>query len=303
MRIDIVSNLNNGKGLERDYWLLRGLLEGLGHEVRGVHFLGGEPPRRATDLVIFVEVCEARFLDLAPRRFLVPNPEWWFADNARYLADFDAVLCKTRDALRIFEPLTPRAVLTGFLSADRDDPAVPRERRFFHAPGGSAVKGTRAILEAWSSYRLPYPLTILASLPMRFHPARPHPPRSVELRPPADDGTFRRLQNAHAFHLCPSEYEGWGHYLHEALSVGAAVVTTDAPPMSEFAGCAIGIWPVTTGIQRLATTVRVSPEGIRDAVEQCAALGDAELARIRAVAREAFLAEREDFAKRIAALL
>ena len=30
-----------------------------------------------------------------------------------------------------------------------------------------------------------------------------------------------------------SEYEGYGHALHEALSVGAALATTDAAPMNE----------------------------------------------------------------------
>ena len=35
-------------------------------------------------------------------------------------------------------------------------------------------------------------------------------------------------------HICPSAREGFGHYINEARSVGAVVLTIDAAPMSEF---------------------------------------------------------------------
>ena len=48
-----------------------------------------------------------------------------------------------------------------------------------------------------------------------------------------DDAALRTLQNSHRFHLCLSEAEGWGHYIAEALSVGAITLTCDAAPMNE----------------------------------------------------------------------
>lgn len=44
---------------------------------------------------------------------------------------------------------------------------------------------------------------------------------------------IRFLQTSIGLHLCPSEREGFGHYLNEARAAGALVVTTDHPPMNE----------------------------------------------------------------------
>jgi len=40
--------------------------------------------------------------------------------------------------------------------------------------------------------------------------------------------------SAYGINLCPSEIEGWGHYLHEGLANGNIVVTTDRSPMNEY---------------------------------------------------------------------
>jgi hypothetical protein len=300
VHIAIVTNLDNGKGLERDYRLLRSLLEQWGHDVVGVHFQRHGEVRAAkgwADLAILLEVCEPCLLDVATRRWLVPNPEWWSPDRTALLGEFEQVLCKTKDALQRFAPLAPRAEYFGFTSEDRHQPGVVRARRFLHVAGGSVAKGTNAILEAWARFRLPYSLTVVSSL--KFASKAPN----VEFLGRVDTHRLSQLQNVCQFHLCPSEYEGWGHTIHEGLSVGAAVLTSDAPPMNEFAGVAYHIPPARSEQRGLASTALVAAPEVRDAVERAVAYTDAELRRIAATALDGFLDLRERFIGRLWQLL
>ena len=91
------------------------------------------------------------------------------------------------------------------------------------------------MLAAWDRYRFPYPLAVVSW----FNWSRC--PRNVELIGRLEDRSLRFFQNAARFHLCPSPYEGWGHVLHEGLSVGAAVLVPDTPVMNELDGCALRI--------------------------------------------------------------
>ena len=285
MQVAIVTHPTNGVGLERDFGVLRAVIESAGHKVTAVHHRRPKP-RARFDLVIFAETYVPGWEDLAPVRWAIPNPEWWFWNGAVPL--FDRILCKTRDTERIFLGLGGNAIYTGFEAASRLDPHVVRERVFLHVAGESRTKGTEAVIGAWEQLAIPHPLHVVTR--RRFRVGS----RKIRLHGWVKDGFLRALQNRCMFHLQPSEYEGFGHVVWEGLSTGAVVAVPDAAPLNEI-GAAVRIPVATTGSMQVATTARVAPDGIRNVVERMLALSDGEAAQIGAAGRAEYEAAVNNF--------
>jgi hypothetical protein len=310
MRFNIISNLSNGAGLERDYKLVRRILEEKGHSVEGVMF-DQSPPYPKADVNIWLEILPSpswgltvAAIDAAPRNWVIPNPEWWYADLwDRHLPRFEKVICKTRDCTRIFERKAPgRCSFTGFESLDLYEPETERQPTFLHMAGKSETKNTAAVMQAWREYSLP-PLTVVAYKPNIAHNCK-GVPNVVHIDRLSED-QVRGMMNRHRFHIMPSKYEGFGHYIHEAIGCGGIVLTTNARPMNEFRGIARQalIEPESQAQMRSAMAFSVSPRAIAMTVREMASLPEARLDQISENARRSFLADREDFRKAFGALL
>lgn len=289
MNWNIITAIDNGVGLQADYELLRGMLEAQGHQVTGWHHKTTEPPPRA-DINLFLEVVVPAHFVSAPRQWVMVNPEWWFEKWSVHLAEFDRVLCKTRNAERIFRPLAGEAVrYVGFESPDRRQPAVARQRAFIHVAGKSRTKNTEAVIEAWRVGKLPYPLLIVSTYYNWSHGCV----RSVG-RIPAEQ--LAREMNQCLFHLCPTAYEGFGHCLHEALGIGAVVITTNRPPMNEVA-VPLELLVTADGSRphHLAPLHRVTWKEIARAARAAWALPPEKIAEIQAANRRQFETGREEF--------
>jgi len=216
------------------------------------------------------------FLPLARCNVLMPHPEWFKREWLSHLQSLDRVFAKTRHAVPIFEAQGCRTDFVGFTSIDRLLADVPRERTFFHLGGRSENKGTQPLIDLW--IRKPdWPaLTIIQRAPLKLPPTMPANLRLITEY--LDDDALRVLQNRHAFHLCPSETEGFGHHLVEGMSVGAITLTTDAPPMNEMITNERGVLAAydRTGTQQLATTYFVGDAALEAGVQRMLALDGAE---------------------------
>ena len=234
MRIALVTNLN-GAGLQQDAELLQAFLVDLKHDVSIFQYDAEPKELPQFDIAIFLEVLPQQFLGLAKRRWWFVNPEFAKSDKIETANRFvEKVFTKTREAQRIMEEKLPgKTHYVGFLCRDQYMPDVPRKLIFLCVAGQSIIRGAEAVYDAWrwkkNGESIRSNLIILSSTLKRTNL-----PANVEIiERIADEEEFKRLQNMCQVHLCLSGTEGYGHALHEALSVGAMIVTTGAPPMNE----------------------------------------------------------------------
>lgn len=319
---------DNGRGLGHDVRLLQQALVSLGHRVHittaGPHrndgrwqalaqraglWFGwmrsfGRQPRRF-DVNIALEHVRPHHLRSARINLLVPNPEWCSPRSQRYLGRYDAVLCKTAHAMALFAPLARRVLHIGFSSADCLDDAVPREAGFLHIAGVSPLKGTERLLEVWRRHPQWPTLTVLQSPDVCAGPAPDNPPNLrhlVQRLPPAE---LRQLQNSHRFHVCLSETEGWGHYIVEAMSCKAVVLTCDAVPMNELVGTDRGVLVQATpaGMNHLATRFHFDQADFEAQMQRLLAMPAAAQEQLGLHARAWFDATAAGFPGRVRAAL
>jgi hypothetical protein len=295
VRFNLISNIGNGVGLQRDYELLRAELEKLGHEVSGVQF-DGQTTAPDADINIFLEVVVERFFNSAKWQWVVPNPEWWFKGWTPLLNRFEWVLCKTNHCESLFSAKGARCRYLGWKSQDFYDPQVPRVRKVLHLAGKSQTKNSQAVLNCWKHLNPTVDLTVVS---MHYDPKGA--PRTQHFGRVTDE-QLSYLMNSHQIHLMPSAYEGWGHALHEAMGVGAVVITTDAPPMNE-TGVQFRI-PVSGWREHhSAKLATVGHLGVLSAVNNALRHSDAELHAIGKSTRDRFLQDNEDFENRLMELV
>lgn len=320
IRVNLIAR-DNGFGLSRHLHLLEGALTGAGFDVtisgirrgalrKALHPLKlrtGTLARRLAgrtaqrwDVNLMLERVRPEYVPTARRNVLIPHPEWFDERDRAWLPRLDRVFALTRHAIPIFESLGLRVDYTGFTSEDRLDAGVPREPAFFHLAGRSSNKGTDTLLATWRTHPEWPRLTVLQS--PRVNRTIVSAPNIVHRVDYVPDDELKRLQNAHRFHLCPSETEGFGHYLVEAMGVRAVVVTLDAPPMNEMITLERGaLVPFSrTGKQGLAMTYFYDASALEAVIEKLLATPDAELDRMGAAARIWFEENDRAFRMRIA---
>jgi hypothetical protein len=316
-RFNLVTFLGYEFGLGRDFNLIKNLLEGWGHEVRGVN-LGLQrqevtTPVEDADVNIFLEVMNGDIFNRARQNWFVPNQEWYHFEWDHWLPGLSAIMCKTHEAERAFRDHgvpVEKLFHTGFESEDLYDPTIERKRKFLHVAGGSASKNTLAVGYAFAKFFYSpwdkdenHELILVSRDTGHQHQIVDR--KNCTYIEKAGVGELRRLMNECMFHIMPSGAEGWGHVIHEGLGCGAVMLTTDFPPMNEFKGIAPELlvnapsWkPMSIG--RIAW---VGGLQVKAAVEKAVRLKPERIAEIQAEARAGFLEQRNYFRSRFQELV
>lgn len=226
MHVNIYTTLN-GVGLQMDADLLKSLLVANGYGVTIVNRLNRETGLPASELGIHLEHAIYNDFHKNKRNIFIPNPEWCDGNSRSKLNQFDAIFCKTHHAVTVFAPIHKDVRYCGFTSIDHYNPKIKKSLVCFHLQGNSQMKNTEVLKAVYSKDR---------SLPVCYavsaHNIGKHGNLIFTGRQTKEN--LQTLLNGCLVHICPSQYEGFGHYINEARGCGAVVITTDTPPMNEF---------------------------------------------------------------------
>lgn len=246
LRINVITN-NNQYGLTSDAGILVRYLQQVAEssglyrfQVCPVSFYCAECGR--ADINIHLEIPCPLLVHSAPVNILVPNHEWWFRHWQPYLGLFDQVWVKTERARGLFQAellalygdnsqLDDKLRLVEWTSPDRGGVTKRETDQALHLAGRSRLKGTEELLDSWPE-EAPT-LHVIANAESVELPDKKQE-NIVYYRERLEEADLRTLMQRCALHICPSEDEGYGHYLNEARSCGALIVTVDAEPMRHF---------------------------------------------------------------------
>jgi len=274
MKVNIISK-DNSVGLSQDIQIVSELIKSLGWQVQFIDYQSNQ--FKKADINIFLELLEKKFIPYASKNVIIPNPEWFYNEWKRFIPYMDMVICKTVNCYEIFRKYTSRIAYTSFTSRDMYSSDVERQREFLHLAGLSSHKNTSAVIECWNN---PLPtLHFVKQEPFRGMPNVIHYDRIEDVG---------YIMNKCLFHLCPSEYEGFGHYLNEARSCGAVIITTDAPPMNEMSN-GFFIKPHKTYYHNDGLCNKIRSIDLLNAVNEVLSLSEAEIKNIQESTRQEFL--------------
>jgi glycosyltransferase involved in cell wall biosynthesis len=249
----------------------------------------------SADINLFLAQFKPEWFSKAKLNWFIPNAEFCTA-ALKDLRKFDLVVCKTEESLRIFQPLSREVYYLGFTSFDHYYPSLSLNKNFskyLHVAGKSKMKGTEAVIRAWQKNSR-FPKLVL----LKHHTHAPFMiPKNIKLinKRISDQGLLT-LQNECGIHLCPSKTEGFGHYLMEAMSTGAVVITTHGPPMNEFIKderCLVKY--KTVNQKRYATLYLIDDQSLTNTVKNLQKLSIEELQSIGQRNREEYLRRAVEF--------
>lgn len=316
-KINIIT-VDNQSGLTRDAQILSQILTAAGFEV--TIFEVGKPTinhkiQKVTtylnhsfscilkktplyDVNLFLEYVFPSWFSYAKVNCLIPNQEWFRDNDLSYLPQFDYIICKTKFAEDIFNKLGCKTVFTSFTSLDHFQAKYQQTYdKFLHVAGSNLQKVTQSIVNVWQ--RNPnFPELIILQNPQKAKNIQcsniKHITRYIS------EKTLWEYQNTRSIHLCPSEAEGFGHYIVEAMSCKAVIITTNAPPMNELITPERGILVnySDTKPQRLGINYYVDTQSLKQKIKEVLGMDYVKKKQLGENAREWYLNNDRFFKQR-----
>ncbi len=281
----------NGVGISRDVDIIKRLLKEEGHDVEYNHTFRPKPFKHRHDLNIHLERFDPNNFTKADINIMIPNQEWFDKSWLPFLPAFDQFLTKTQFADKIFSSMGCKTTYIGFTSEDRlIQPTVAKSPfHWVHIAGKSIQKQTEVVIRTWQK-NPGFPQLTLIQDPKFWKPRTPT--RNINFmvdRVPEE--VLKAIQNTNMVHICPSETEGFGHYIMEAMSAKGIVLATDGEPMNELVTAERGmlIRPIRSEPMNLSTKYIVDEKSLEETVVKTMVMDEGKKIDIGNAAREFYL--------------
>ena len=205
MKINIYY-FDNGVGMVSDSILIKNVL----YEYDVVTYnVSKNNVYRSSDIGIFIQNVWMDCLDHNQKNIYIVNEEWLNPDEIFYMKEFDHLIVKSEYAKQLLINEHKSVIKTGFFSLDRN--FFPKNtNKILHFKGKSKQKNTELVKNNKDVLILDSDINYLSENDLVY-----------EL-------------NNHDIHICCSLYEGWGHYLWEAMSCGKLVICSEVPVFMEY---------------------------------------------------------------------
>jgi len=195
---------DNGVGVSVDAFLI--------HQFLSKYYdclLINQPNQHITpksDIGIFIQSWDIKNLCYNKINILIPNEEWLISFKKQQLKNFDFVCCKSNYAHNLLKKYC-NAITLYFWSRDLFEKHKISSNSIIHLKGKSIQKNTEILHDIKN-------LNILSG-------------GNLSLQ------DLQEQMNKSSMHLCPSLYEGHGHYFYEALSCDKHVICSSIPVWKE----------------------------------------------------------------------
>jgi len=331
---------SSGRGLQKDALILEQALSAMGHSCQPInlsprpewrsrlsqyrHKLIGQflpdslqslyyrcrlllqrfvPGKPSANIVIHLENIHTAYLPIRAKHWLIPNQEWFVESRTPYLRYIDQVLCKTQVAVSIFSRLHTNAVYLGFSGLPTQAGPAPADKNYhqaIHVAGNSQFKGTATLVACWLKHP-EWPTLVVVSQHVTKADSKAE---NIVFLQNLTDEALANYWCQSGFAVIPSEVEGYGQVLAEAMSYGCVTVTTDAPPMNELIRENRGfLVPYSeTRKFRLGTRYLVSIEALETALQKALATSEEDLERMSGIAESWHQSNQADFLNRLRAV-
>lgn len=197
---------NNGVGIVNDAILLKSILKNFDVKLYDMSIINES---RKSDLGIFIQNIFQEEIQNNKKNIYIINEEWINRELISCICRFDYIFVKSEHAKKLLEPFHKNIINTGFFSLDRY--FFPKKTgNILHFKGKSIQKNTEILLEYKDIKILDSHINYLT-----------------------ENQVIKELNN-HDIHICCSLYEGWGHYLWEAMSCGKLVICSEIPVFKEY---------------------------------------------------------------------